>query len=299
MDKTTVLSANLYFYDLEARRLIRVYDGLIMGRTAGNEQFPDDPKMSARHVKITVSGNDAFVEDLNSSNKTYVNQRVVLPGQAIALKFNDLVEFGGQRMVYTSDKDFGAKTQLHPAPGARRAPPSATTAEPREWAHKRLGRAASSFGRFEGWDWSTLAFMAFGLVLMLVALLGVREAMQPGLPYSTVRVAAKMFLAFAVALCLAGFFNYGVARLARIPVAVRPFLWLPSFGVFLLALLGMQWVTAYPPELAANQLTVDCLRSDNAGACARGIKFQPGAYSRIPAEVKAQIAQKLAASSSR
>lgn len=44
----------------------------VLGRTQGNHTFPDDLFMSSTHARISVSDSDYTLEDLNSTNGTYV-----------------------------------------------------------------------------------------------------------------------------------------------------------------------------------------------------------------------------------
>ena len=48
-------------------------DLIIAGRTQTNDLVIDDPTVSRHHFKITRENNNFYIEDLNSTNGTYVN----------------------------------------------------------------------------------------------------------------------------------------------------------------------------------------------------------------------------------
>lgn len=302
MDKTAILTVSLFFYDLGAKRLIRIYDGMIFGRNGGNEQFPDDRQVSREHFKVTILGTEVFIEDLRSSNKTQINGQAILPGKPTPLKFNDVIEFGSQRLVFTSDANYSDKLanasterQVLPRPSARPASGIAGMLgmKARLWPHQRFAGFVSKFVHFEGWEWSTVFFVFMGLVLTICVFVSVKEALRPGLAFSMLRIGLKILVAYFVATFVGAFVNYSLVHLRKTSWYGRPVFWLPAALTLLLALFGMQWLTAYPNELTANQITYDCLSAFDAEKCSRGVKFNPQGYSRIPIELQAQITARL------
>lgn len=90
-------------------KLILSMDGLVLkeisldkpritiGRKANNDIQIDNLAISGQHAAIAVILDDAFLEDLNSTNGTYVN------GQSVkkrVLQDNDVVEMGKYRLKY-------------------------------------------------------------------------------------------------------------------------------------------------------------------------------------------------------
>jgi hypothetical protein len=60
-------------------------------------QFQESPERiwsSRQHAVITCENGSLVIEDLNSSNGTYVNRNRVLPGQKQALKADDIIQIG-------------------------------------------------------------------------------------------------------------------------------------------------------------------------------------------------------------
>jgi pSer/pThr/pTyr-binding forkhead associated (FHA) protein len=62
----------------------------------------DEGGVSRRHARIFVEGSDLFIEDLNSTNYTYVNQQKLTPGQPHPLNSEDEVRFGRVKLIFYS-----------------------------------------------------------------------------------------------------------------------------------------------------------------------------------------------------
>jgi pSer/pThr/pTyr-binding forkhead associated (FHA) protein len=75
-----------------------------IGRDAGNVVVIDDPFASTRHARLTFRGRVWYLEDLASTNGTYVNGRPV--EGAVPLGFGDEIAIGQTRF------------RLEPAPSA-------------------------------------------------------------------------------------------------------------------------------------------------------------------------------------
>ena len=93
-------------------KLILSMDGLVLkeivlnkerisiGRKAHNDIQIDNLAISGSHAVITTILDDAFLEDQNSTNGTYVNGQ---PVKKHALQNNDVVELGKYRIKYVKD----------------------------------------------------------------------------------------------------------------------------------------------------------------------------------------------------
>jgi hypothetical protein len=68
---------------------------LVLGREEGDVTFPDDEFMSRRHAAVKRAGNKARLEDLNSSNGTYVR----IKGDR-ELQAGDVLRMGDQLMRF-------------------------------------------------------------------------------------------------------------------------------------------------------------------------------------------------------
>ncbi len=78
--------------------VISVGQGLTIGRAASCEIAIDDGYMSHRHARISGSGGQAYVEDLGSTNGTFVNGRLL--ESKVLLKPRDMVRAGSFEFRY-------------------------------------------------------------------------------------------------------------------------------------------------------------------------------------------------------
>jgi hypothetical protein len=60
----------------------------------------DEGGVSRKHARIFVQGDQVYIEDLNSTNYTYVNQQKITPGQPHPLNDGDEVRFGRVKANY-------------------------------------------------------------------------------------------------------------------------------------------------------------------------------------------------------
>lgn len=65
--------------------------GDILGRTTGphSAQLGQFPVISSKHGKVELIGNDWYFTDLHSSNKSYLNGKVMTPDVPVKLSDND------------------------------------------------------------------------------------------------------------------------------------------------------------------------------------------------------------------
>jgi diguanylate cyclase (GGDEF)-like protein len=69
-------------------------NNIVVGRSPNSTIFVDDRSVSKSHAKFMVSGNDVLVLDLESTNKTVINQQTIAPLTPIKLKNNDQIKVG-------------------------------------------------------------------------------------------------------------------------------------------------------------------------------------------------------------
>ena len=69
-----------------------VHGPVIVGRAPGADIVIGAGYVSGRHARFTLMGQNLFVEDLGSTNGTYVNGQPI--GEPVALKSNDVVTVG-------------------------------------------------------------------------------------------------------------------------------------------------------------------------------------------------------------
>lgn len=85
--------------------IFRLGDVAMIGREDATlhidfEGYPDAKYVSHRHAQITKINGTYYVEDLGSSNHTYVNQIKLAEGQAEPLKEGDVVRFGKIELTF-------------------------------------------------------------------------------------------------------------------------------------------------------------------------------------------------------
>jgi hypothetical protein len=62
----------------------------------------DEGGVSRQHTRIFLQGDQIFIEDLNSTNYTYVNQQRLTPGQPHPLADGDEVRMGRVKMTFST-----------------------------------------------------------------------------------------------------------------------------------------------------------------------------------------------------
>lgn len=70
---------------------------MTIGRRPANDIHIDNLAVSGEHAVITTIGNDSFLEDMNSTNGTLVNNK---PIKKHVLHHNDVIEFGKYQLLY-------------------------------------------------------------------------------------------------------------------------------------------------------------------------------------------------------
>jgi pSer/pThr/pTyr-binding forkhead associated (FHA) protein len=60
----------------------------------------DDEFVSGRHARIQRKNDTLYVEDLGSTNQTFVNNRMLKPGEPLPLGENDLLTLGGTTLQW-------------------------------------------------------------------------------------------------------------------------------------------------------------------------------------------------------
>lgn len=103
-------------------------DRTTLGRRPYNDIVIDNLAVSGEHAVMQMSGADVHLEDLNSTNGTYVNGKAIKKQQ---LQHGDTVEIGKYKIKFVHDgaADNHEKTMVINA-GAMVAPPSAPVAPP-------------------------------------------------------------------------------------------------------------------------------------------------------------------------
>jgi pSer/pThr/pTyr-binding forkhead associated (FHA) protein len=93
-------------------------DRTTLGRRPYNDIVVDNLAISGEHAVLHMIGGDVYLEDLNSTNGTYVNGRAI---KKQALEQNDIIEVGKYKVRYMAaagapDAVTATRTVVSPAP---------------------------------------------------------------------------------------------------------------------------------------------------------------------------------------
>lgn len=127
---------------LVLKELLLTQERTSIGRKPHNDIQIDNLAISGEHAVIVSILNDAFLEDLNSTNGTYVNGQ---PVKKHALKDNDVIELGKYRLKFVREDtpDFSGRSSFEKAFVS--APDAAKLgASPRAHTETMLGFSAES-----------------------------------------------------------------------------------------------------------------------------------------------------------
>lgn len=98
---------------VEVRNVYLSKDRTTLGRGSDNDIVLHNPAVSSRHCAFDLKGlSDVFVEDLGSTNGTFVNNKKVLRQR---LREEDVIAVAGFRLRYltaTADSGFGATAAM-------------------------------------------------------------------------------------------------------------------------------------------------------------------------------------------
>ena len=83
---------------LEPGRAFDVRSGARLGRAEGSDVRIDDSYASAAHARVYTRGGSAFIEDLGSTNGTYLNGRQIT--RPVRLEVGDTVRIGDTELRY-------------------------------------------------------------------------------------------------------------------------------------------------------------------------------------------------------
>ena len=122
-------------------------DRTTLGRRPYNDIVIDNLAVSGEHAVLQLTGNDVFLEDLNSTNGTYVNGKAV---KKQLLQNNDTVEIGKYKIKFineapgaTFEKTMIMKPGMVPPPVAKPAAPVAGSEQPAAAATATAARPAT------------------------------------------------------------------------------------------------------------------------------------------------------------
>lgn len=102
-------------------------DRVTVGRRPYNDVVIDNLAVSGEHAVLHSVGGDVFIEDLNSTNGTYINGKAV---KKQLLAHNDLIEIGKYRIRYMAESPDYERTMILRPNGTHAAAPPNPPAAP-------------------------------------------------------------------------------------------------------------------------------------------------------------------------
>jgi pSer/pThr/pTyr-binding forkhead associated (FHA) protein len=96
-------------------------DKTTLGRRPYNDIVIDNLAVSGEHAVLQMVGADVFIEDLNSTNGTYINGKAI---KKQLLTHNDTVEIGKYKIKYLVDEGGDYEKTMIMRPGATASPPA-------------------------------------------------------------------------------------------------------------------------------------------------------------------------------
>ena len=112
-------------------------DKTSLGRRPYNDIVIDNLAVSGEHAVLQMVGSDVFIEDLNSTNGTYINGRAV---KKQLLQNNDTVEIGKYKIKFIGEEGSEFEKTMIMRHGSPAAAPSASPLAGAERQSVLIGR---------------------------------------------------------------------------------------------------------------------------------------------------------------
>jgi pSer/pThr/pTyr-binding forkhead associated (FHA) protein len=116
-------------------------DKTTLGRRPYNDMVIDNLAVSGEHAVLQMVGNDVFIEDLNSTNGTYINGKAI---KKQLLAHNDTVEIGKYKIKYLTDDSADYEKTVIMRPGSAAQPPAFSSTLPPNSGFGGLGTASGN-----------------------------------------------------------------------------------------------------------------------------------------------------------
>jgi len=116
-------------------------DKTTLGRRPYNDIVIDNLAVSGEHAVLQMVGSDVFIEDLNSTNGTYINGKAV---KKQLLAHNDTVEIGKYKIKYLVEDGVDYEKTMVMKPGT--VMPAVATGDRATFAHTAPASVNSGFG---------------------------------------------------------------------------------------------------------------------------------------------------------
>lgn len=91
-----------FIYDPESQEEIRLIKTTTIGRADTNDITIRDKSISSKHAKIHFKDDGFYLQDLDSSNHTYLNTEVLIPNKPYKLSKEDVIQVGDKVLYWCS-----------------------------------------------------------------------------------------------------------------------------------------------------------------------------------------------------
>ncbi len=115
-------------------------DKTTLGRRPYNDIVIDNLAVSGEHAVLQMVGADVFIEDLNSTNGTYINGKAI---KKQLLQHNDTVEIGKYKIKYLVDESGEYEKTMIMRPSSAAQPAFSPSAHPAASGNSGFGGIAS------------------------------------------------------------------------------------------------------------------------------------------------------------
>jgi hypothetical protein len=83
---------------------VRLFDGMLFGRRDDCDVVIDDDLISGQHFQIHMHGRHVYVEDLDSVNKTFINDEIIPGLRKKKLSIADIIRVGSEIYGFSNSK---------------------------------------------------------------------------------------------------------------------------------------------------------------------------------------------------
>lgn len=169
---------------------------LFLGRDPRNDLVIDHPQVSRRHVIVTRGEDGWLIEDLNSTNGTFINQtRLTAPrtlsagdtlglGEAVTLTYREPTAPRDEAPPVAGDRPPPERPSRDPARPRRAAPARPAPARPNPASPETAARHQAAPQRDRTWLWLGIGCAILVLILACAAILALdRLSLLPGVFY--------------------------------------------------------------------------------------------------------------------
>ena len=122
-------------------------DKTTLGRRPYNDIVIDNLAVSGEHAVLQMVGADVFIEDLNSTNGTYINGKAI---KKQLLAHNDTVEIGKYKIKYLIDESGDYEKTMIMRPGGSAPPPYAPPVHPMASGGAPMAASSSPYASISG-----------------------------------------------------------------------------------------------------------------------------------------------------